>query len=188
MNHLLDQGMTLLWSNGYNATSVNDIVKSAEVPKGSFYFYFESKEDFAVKALQRYFAIMMTEANEILEDSSVRPIQRILNLYTYKIKQLKEEMDCKMGCMACNLGNEMAEHSEGIRTVIHENGEMFRNKLAQLIKDAQESGELSIKEEPIKIVEFIEDAGKGAMISMKEKGNAEPIDNVYHMLKNYFLK
>ena len=52
---LLDKGMGLLWSKGYNATSVNDIVKEAGIPKGSFYFYFESKEDFAVKAIDRYF-------------------------------------------------------------------------------------------------------------------------------------
>jgi len=52
---LLDKGIELLWSKGYNATSVNDIVKAAEVPKGSFYFYFDSKEDFAVRAIEKYF-------------------------------------------------------------------------------------------------------------------------------------
>ena len=44
---LLEKGIELLWSKGYNATSVNNIVKEANIPKGSFYFYFNSKEDFA---------------------------------------------------------------------------------------------------------------------------------------------
>jgi TetR/AcrR family transcriptional repressor of nem operon len=55
---LLDKGMPLLWSKGYNATSVNDIVQVAGIPKGSFYFYFDSKEDFAVKAIDMSTGIM----------------------------------------------------------------------------------------------------------------------------------
>ncbi|MBL4709818.1 MAG: helix-turn-helix transcriptional regulator [Flavobacteriales bacterium] len=57
--------MEIMWSKGYNATSVNDIVKAAEVPKGSFYFYFKSKEDFAIKALEKYFSMHFTPANKI---------------------------------------------------------------------------------------------------------------------------
>ena len=52
---LLEKGTELLWSKGYNATSVNDIVKAADIPKGSFYFYFDSKEDFYVQAIKKYF-------------------------------------------------------------------------------------------------------------------------------------
>lgn len=115
---LLDKGMNLLWSKGYNATSVNDIVKAAEIPKGSFYFYFESKEDFVVKAIERYFAMMFTPAKEVLQNQSVSPKQRLLNFHEYRIGFLKNEMNCQMGCMACNLGSEMAEHSEKIRTAI----------------------------------------------------------------------
>jgi TetR/AcrR family transcriptional repressor of nem operon len=35
---------------GYNGTSVQDIVRKAEVPKGSFYNYFKSKEELAIAA------------------------------------------------------------------------------------------------------------------------------------------
>ena len=38
---MIEKGMMLLWSKGYNATSVKDIVDAAQVPKGSFYFYFD---------------------------------------------------------------------------------------------------------------------------------------------------
>ena len=62
---LLERGIELLWSKGYNATSVNDIVKAANIPKGSFYFYFDSKEDFTVKAIEKYFLMHFTPAKEI---------------------------------------------------------------------------------------------------------------------------
>ena len=96
---LLEKGMELLWSKGYNATSVNDIVKLAGIPKGSFYFYFESKEDFTVRAINKYFSMMFTPAQEILENKSVSPKQRLLDFHEYRTRILKDELDCKRGCI-----------------------------------------------------------------------------------------
>ncbi len=60
----------------YNATSVNDIVKAADVPKGSFYFYFKSKEDFVVKALEKYFARQFATIDEILDNKELTRHER----------------------------------------------------------------------------------------------------------------
>jgi len=51
---LLDQGGYLLMTQGYHATGINQIVKEVQVPKGSFYSYFKSKEDFAAQAISHY--------------------------------------------------------------------------------------------------------------------------------------
>ena len=54
--HLLDVGVELMHQNGYNATGLSDILKAADMPKGSFYHHFSSKEDFAAAALARHTA------------------------------------------------------------------------------------------------------------------------------------
>jgi len=185
---LLEKGMEILWSKGYNATSVNDIVKSADVPKGSFYFYFKSKEDFAIKALEKYFEQNFGAAEELLFDNSKSPKQRLINFHEFRIAILKDEMDCQMGCMACNLGNEMAEHSEKIRKVIEEKENWVMDQIVSVMEEAQKLGELDASMNVREVAEFIEDAGKGAMVTMKEKKSAEPIDNVYRMVRTYFIK
>ena len=185
---LLERGMELLWSKGYNATSVNDIVKIAGIPKGSFYFYFESKEDFAVKAIEKYFSVMFTPARAILENKTLSPKQRLLDFYEYRYTVLKNEMDCKMGCMASNLGNEMAEHNENIRTTILKREEQILQLIAEVIKEAQDYGEMDDSMNASDIVAFIEDAGKGSMVSMKEMNNSYPIDNYMNMIRHIFLK
>ncbi len=81
---LLEKGMEILWSKGYNATSINDIVDAAGVPKGSFYFYFKSKEDFTIKAIEKYFGTMFPPALEVLQNKSVSPRQRILDFYEFR--------------------------------------------------------------------------------------------------------
>ncbi|MEH6536339.1 MAG: TetR/AcrR family transcriptional regulator [Psychroserpens sp.] len=185
---LLDKGMELLWSKGYNATSVNDIVKIAGIPKGSFYFYFESKEDFAVKAIEKYFSMMFTPAREILENKSVSPKQRLLDFHEYRHSVLKNEMDCKMGCLACNLGSEMAEHSEKIRTTILVKEQMVLSLITNVIQEAQDFGEIENKMAAADIAAFIEDAGKGAMTTMKEMNSSYPIDNLMNIIRNTLLK
>ncbi len=185
---LIEKGMMLLWSKGYNATSVNDIVKEAGVPKGSFYFYFESKEDFAVKSIEKYFDMQFPPALEILQNRSVSPRQRVIDFYEFRSKVLKEEFDCKMGCMGCNLANEMAEHNEAIRNAINAKTEMVKTYITEVIEEAQNLGEMDSKIEASDLVAFMEDAGKGAMVSMKEMDSAYPIDNFTNMVRMILLK
>ena len=185
---LLEKGMELLWAKGYNATSVNDIVKAADVPKGSFYFYFDSKEDFAVKALDKYFTETVKPAFDILENKDLSARDRILAFYEFRVTLLKEEMNCRMGCMASNLGNEMAEHSELIRKKIAEKEYFLYNKIIDAIQEAQVNDEISSEINATDLVTFMEDAGKGAMITMKERNSAYPIDNVMNMIRKVLLK
>lgn len=185
---LLEKGMALLWSKGYNATSVNDIVKEAGIPKGSFYFYFESKEDFVVKAIDKYFNMQFTPAKEILLNKSISPKQRLLDFHEYRYHVLKNEMDCKMGCMACNLGSEMAEHNEKIRTTILAKEQYVLGLITEVIQEAQDYGELDSTIKAGDIAAFIEDAGKGAMTTMKEMKDSYPIDNFMNMIRTVLLK
>ncbi|MEK6154474.1 TetR/AcrR family transcriptional regulator [Flavobacteriaceae bacterium 3-367] len=187
-DYLLEKGMEILWSKGYNATSVNDIVMAAGVPKGSFYFYFESKEDFAIKAIKMYFETQVVSALEILQNRSISPKQRIIEFFEYRTHILKNEMDCKMGCLACNLGNEMAEHNENIRTVIVEQERMVQAVITETMEEAQACGEIDASLNAADVVAFFEDAGKGAMTSMKEMKSSYPIDNLMNMLKTLLLK
>jgi len=185
---LLEKGMELLWSKGYNATSVNDIVKLAGIPKGSFYFYFDSKEDFAVKAIHKYFSLMFTPAQEILQNKSISPKQRLLDFHEYRASVLKDELDCKMGCMACNLSSEMAEHNEKIRNAILVKEQFVLNIITEVIQEAQDYGEISTVMPAEDLAAFMEDAGKGAMVSMKELKSSYPIDNLMNMIRMVLLK
>ncbi|MEO0572952.1 MAG: TetR/AcrR family transcriptional regulator [Bacteroidota bacterium] len=186
-DHLIEKGMMLLWSKGYNATSVKDIVDAAEVPKGSFYFYFDSKEDFAVKAIDKYFNQTFPPALEILENTSIGPKQRIINFYEFRAQILKDEFNCKMGCMGCNLANEMGEHSEPIRKAIEQKTDKVKAHIVEVIEEAQDYGELDNSVLALDLVNFMEDAGRGAMVSMKELDSCYPIDNFVLMIK-YLMK
>lgn len=185
---LLEKGMALLWSKGYNATSVNDIVNAAGVPKGSFYFYFESKEDFVIKAIEMYFEAQFGPAREILGNKELSAKERLLTFHNYRYSVLKNEMDFKMGCLACNIGNEMAEHSENIREAILELETAVLAEIVEVVREAQADGDVNAALNATDLVAFFEDAGKGAMTTMKEMKSSYPIDNYMNMVKTMLFQ
>ena len=49
---LLEAGMNIMIEKGYNNTGIQEVLLAVGVPKGSFYHYFDSKEDFALKIIE----------------------------------------------------------------------------------------------------------------------------------------
>lgn len=54
--HLLATGELLCMQRGFTGMGLSELLKTAEVPKGSFYHYFRSKEAFGVAMLERHYA------------------------------------------------------------------------------------------------------------------------------------
>src|ERR1700748_3968329 len=51
---LIQSGIQAIHASGYGGTSIQNIVESADVPKGSFYNFFPSKEAFAAEVIDAY--------------------------------------------------------------------------------------------------------------------------------------
>jgi TetR/AcrR family transcriptional repressor of nem operon len=179
---IISSGMDLMWDLGYNGTSVNDIVKAAGVPKGSFYFYFDSKEDFAVQTLREYFKESYGGMRKILFQDEESPLQRIKQFYATRIEELSKQIDDNRGCLACNLSSEVADHIPGIQAEVARIHKQVLGDLITVGKQAQEAGEFSEDLDVEKMFAFIEDAGKGTMVSIKALGNHSPIESFKYML------
>lgn len=58
---LIECAAELLWKNGYSATGISEILKQTDLPKGSFYFYFKSKDDLATAVTEYYQKILLEQ-------------------------------------------------------------------------------------------------------------------------------
>lgn len=183
INLLLDNGIDLLWSKGYSGTSINDIVKVSQVPKGSFYFYFKNKNDFVLKCLDKYYASEVSPFLKVLRNKKKSPKFRLIAYYETKIISLRKELKCKNGCMISNLSNEVSDWNEEIRNKVTSFHNNMKKEIVDVIKEGQKTDELNTNIDAVKIAEFIEDAYNGSLISMKEKKNIYPVENVIFVIK-----
>src|SRR5579883_1594282 len=111
---LLEAGMNVMFEKGYTNTGISEVLSSVGVPKGSFYHFFESKEDFALKIIQHVEQDYVQLLTGFLTDPSLTPVQRLKNYCETKKNDFLHQ-SCRRGCIIGNLSQEMADQSEKLR-------------------------------------------------------------------------
>ena len=185
-DHLLDAGLKVMATRGYNGTSIQDIVNAANVPKGSFYTYFKSKEDFAIEALEKVAEERMIQNRHLLGDRSICPQERLTRFFVENIGGCEENLNG--GCFLGNMCQEMSESSEAIRIKVRQ---MLRNS-TQSIEDVLEEARIknglkSHLPSPI-LAEFLFNAWEGTLMRMKASKCREPLDAFLTVLAELFAK
>lgn len=107
-NDLIRSGLELLTQNGFLATGVDAIVKNANVPKGSFYYYFKSKEDYAQTVLNAYDSFFEHKLKKHLHESSCTPMVRLENFINDACEGIKK-YNFTRGCLVGNMMQESPE-------------------------------------------------------------------------------
>ncbi len=109
---IIDAAVATLHRQGFNGSSVQDITEAAHAPKGSFYNHFESKEDLAIAALDRYWERVEASLT-LLDGNDIPPRERIARYFS-RLNDAARKGGFRTGCLIGNLTAEMAaQESEG---------------------------------------------------------------------------
>jgi TetR/AcrR family transcriptional repressor of nem operon len=171
---LLEAGKTTFLEKGYNNSGIETILHAAGVPKGSFYYYFESKEDFGLQVLDRFAECIGERQERLLSDTSVAPLER-LRQYCEVVSEALESDHCRKGCLVGNLSQEMADQSELFRARLEEIFESWVDRYAECLKQAQQSGEIAPGLDPRELAEFWLNSWQGAILRAKTMRSAAPL-------------
>ena len=184
--HLIDVGLGLMHQNGYNATGLTDILKAADVPKGSFYHHFGSKEDFAAAALERYGAREREHAAAVLNDTTISPVTRLRRYFSDLVK-IYGQRGAIPGCMMGRFSLEIAAESPQLRKRISASFHHWQHTIATVIRQAVERKELVAGTNPESLAGFLLNSWQGALLrSQAEKSNA-PLETFMHYMFDELL-
>jgi TetR/AcrR family transcriptional repressor of nem operon len=133
-----------LWEHGYGATTVDAICTRADVRKGSFYHFFDSKADLAVAALREDRPARRALLDRLFSPT-LPPLERIrtycTDLYSTQ-KRLHRDTGCVLGCPLFSLGAEVGPSEPALRRLVTELLADYLLYFASAIREAQERGEL----------------------------------------------
>jgi TetR/AcrR family transcriptional regulator, transcriptional repressor for nem operon len=177
---LIQRGLETLYTNGFNASSVQDITAAAGVPKGSFYNHFASKEDFGVVAVQRYLQIL-SPILQILHNQNIAPLERLRSFYSELIA-LSEAQQCQRGCLLGNFGAELSDQHPSIRDSVSKAFETWAKLLSAVILEAQQNGSLRSNTSPELLASFILNAWQGAAMRAKVEQSRAPLDDFFQVV------
>lgn len=135
---LTEAALGLIWTNGYGATSVDDICEKAGVRKGSFYHFFKSKAELEVAALEANWQRGRRVLNEIFSPT-VPPLERIEGYFDMILRrqgELRAQYGSVLGCPLCSVGSEVGTQEEAIREKTLEVMGYYLKFLESAIRDA----------------------------------------------------
>lgn len=170
----LECGLDLLYRQGFNATGVQEIADASGVPKGSFYNYFDSKESFAVQALERYTEFTCAHLDRVLIQAKDSPLTRMRTLFRGWTDALfRENNGC--GCFAGNLSQELASQSPVVRLALDRAFAKMQAYYSTCLLQAQAAGEIDKNDDPKLLASFIYNAWQGALVRAKAQHNTKPL-------------
>jgi TetR/AcrR family transcriptional repressor of nem operon len=184
---LLQTGLKLIFRQGYNHTGLNEVLEASGVPKGSFYYYFNSKEDFALQVFQHFAERAQSRLDEYLKDESLDPLSRLRAYFEWYTGYL-ESIECSLGCLAGNLGQELADQNETFRLKVDEVMTLWSNEIATCFRAAQQAGQIDPALDTDELAAFCYNSWQGAMLRMKVTKSLTPLRLFIHTLFDVILK
>lgn len=173
---LLDAGLRLMLARGYHALGIAELLEDTGVPKGSFYYHFASKEDFALQAIDAYVAEVHAALGEQLLDRSRPPFDRLRAFFELTLEKYASEG--YLGCFLGALGQELAGSSEVFRLKIEHCMSSIVARIALCLEEARGSGQLSPSVDPRQMAEVLVNCWEGAALRTRLLRSAEPLWNV----------
>jgi len=140
---LMDAALDLIWEESYGAVSIDDICKRADVKKGSFYYFFSSKADLAVAALERMWSQTWKPNMDQRFSPSIDPLTRITDYLAsiyHKQVEVKAEHGKVLGCPVVSLGSETSTAEADVNGKIREILNRKRRYYESAIRDALAEG------------------------------------------------
>lgn len=178
---LLEQGMAMLLKRGYNDLGVAALLDATQIPKGSFYHHFSSKEDFALQVIDVYMNEVHKGLDQFLGDRSVPPLKRVRGFFEGTVQKYRGEG--YLGCLLGGLGQELSGVSETFRRKVEECFNTIAGRIAVVLQEAIDDGDLAKGTDPQKMAELLVNCWEGAALRTRLRRDPAPL---MEMLDFYF--
>lgn len=171
---LIRTGLIYLTEKGYSAVGVDEILKAAAVPKGSFYHYFRNKADFGSQLIDAYHAYFAGKLDQAFLDDTLPALDR-LKAFASGAERRMASYGFRRGCLVGNLGQEMGALPEEFRDQLIDVLQDWQQRTAVCLRLAQGQGDLGRHHDPDALAAFFWVGWEGAVLRAKLERRAEPL-------------
>lgn len=173
---LLEAGLAMLLERGYGGLGVQDVLDRTNIPKGSFYHHFDSKEDMALQAVDLYTSLGHELLDRCLTPDGRPALARIRNFF----EQLAAFYGTQgyLGCLLGALGQELSGTNEVFRRKIEACLESLAVRIVDCLEEARRNDELPIDTDPRQLADVLLNAWEGAALRSRLLRSPEPLKGV----------
>jgi TetR/AcrR family transcriptional repressor of nem operon len=179
--HIIDVARLLMTNKGYTAVGLAEVLSTAGVPKGSFYYYFKSKEEFGQALLEEYFSEYLGRVDALM----ARPgtgAERLLAYFRYWSET--QGTDLPEGkCLVVKLGAEVCDLSEDMRCVLEVGTAKIIQRISACVEMGVSDGSIHPEGDHQGFAESLYQLWLGASLLVKVNKSTESFDKALNMTK-----
>jgi len=181
---IIRKGAELIHAQGFNATGLQQILQTAGIPKGSFYFYFKSKEDFGLEIINYFNATISAIFTRYLSDKKMPPLKRLGKLFEF-FESAFQKNGYALGCPIGNLSLELADTNERLRLHLVGVIETLITQIELCLQEAKREKSIPASLNTADTARFIFHGFEGAVLHMKVVKSIEPFQAFRSYLTGY---
>lgn len=162
----LDRAVELFWCKGFENTSMQDLVNSMGINRGSLYDTFGDKHALYLKALDRY--ISRHSVRLVAEQEAGKPARDILRSMLYRLADCTEECrELERGCLMTNTICELCTRDGDVATVVRDSLQRMEDALSGIITESQARGEVAADKDARALARFVLTTLQGMQVMRK---------------------
>ncbi|WDZ95312.1 TetR/AcrR family transcriptional regulator [Herbaspirillum sp. WKF16] len=186
--NILTAGRAIIAQKGFSGVGLSEILSAADIPKGSFYHYFGSKEQYGRELIEHYVQGYLALLEQVLGATPAAggARERLLTYWGYWLEsQCCEEFEQR--CLVVKLSAEVADLSEDMRAALHEGTGRFIARIAGCIADGVADGSLHTVLAPLPTATMLYQLWLGASLMSKLSRDRAPMESAMQVTRRVLV-
>jgi TetR/AcrR family transcriptional repressor of nem operon len=178
---LLEAAIDLVWARSYGAVTVEDICEQAGVKKGSFYYFFASRDELIAAAIDAKWESIRPAFDQIFSPTRP-PLERLARAFDYVYehqKELRQKHGHTLGCPFSSVGTEVVTADKAVREAV---ARTIKGKLCYFesaLRDLQAEGMLNGHDDPAELARQVYSYYEGVLAQARIVDDVELLRGVY---------
>ena len=169
----LDKAMQVFWHKGYEATSMEDLLKAMDLNRGSLYDTFGDKRQLFLKVMDRYCTTFVGPKLSLLDQPG--PALPTLHRFINGMIDSGLADPQRRGCFISNTVMELSPHEKEIAGTLRQALKMAEDAFCKVLARAKEQGELKEEKDPRALARFLTTMMQGIVVMIKAGTSAEVV-------------
>jgi len=184
-DQILNAAARLIHVQGYQSTSLDDVLRESGVGKGNFYYYFKSKEDLGYAIIDRITqAFVERSLGPAFADTDADPVTQIHG-FLDRVLEAQRLRKCVGGCVMGNLASELSDVHEGFRQRLAGIFDLWRVHLAEAVSRGQARGRLRADVDASRVAQFLVAGLEGSILLSKVAKDITVMERCVEELKRH---
>jgi AcrR family transcriptional regulator len=138
---ILQKAFELIYTKGYQTTSIDEIIATTKVTKGAFYYHFKTKDEMGIAIIEEILKSTMTEHFIKPIENTQNPIEDFYNMISYLLLE-DPFLQVKYGCPVGNLTQEMTPWNTKFSEALSELINLWKSTIIKAIEKGKEQGHI----------------------------------------------